>query len=175
MRPRRAFVAALALSVALALGGPAAAEAPASEASGASEAREGFGLGLILGEPIGLSAKFWLDRGSALQFHLAWDFSDAGIGIYGDYLFHFDVFDVSDFDLPLYVGGGLSYVTRNPGSRSTSNNEPSSAFGLRLPLGITLLMHSLPLEFFGEIVPGLRLVPTTRFNLDGAVGARYYF
>jgi hypothetical protein len=38
-----------------------------------------------------------------------------------------------------------------------------------------MLLDRAPVEIFLEIVPGLDLIPGTDFDLDGAIGARYYF
>ena len=50
-----------------------------------------------------------------------------------------------------------------------------SEAGIRIPLGITYLVHTAPLEVFAEIVPVVRFAPDTAGDVDGAVGVRYYF
>lgn len=72
-----------------------------------------LGVGVILGEPTGLSVKYWLD---------------------GD-----------------------------------------TAFGIRIPLGITHLFAEAPFDLFAEIVPLVDLTPDVDLDLNVAVGLRYYF
>src|SRR5690242_4684738 len=47
-----------------------------------------LGLGVMLGEPTGLNAKYWLSDTRALQFGLAYSFGNY-MALLGDYLFHF--------------------------------------------------------------------------------------
>ena len=46
--------------------------------------------------------------------------------------------------------------------------------GARFPFGIGKTLDNAPVEFFLEIVPILDLAPDTEFDLNGAVGVRYY-
>ncbi|MEE9501339.1 MAG: hypothetical protein V3V48_04650, partial [Candidatus Aminicenantaceae bacterium] len=49
----------------------------------------GFGLGIILGEPTGVSFKNWVGRREAFDVAVAWSFEGEGaIHIHADYLFH---------------------------------------------------------------------------------------
>jgi len=47
--------------------------------------------------------------------------------------------------------------------------------GLRLPVGLTYLFDGAPVDLFLEAVPSLDLLPGTSFDLDAALGARYWF
>jgi hypothetical protein len=77
----------------------------------------GFGLGVMLGEPTGISAKLWLGRTTALDGVVAWAFvNNLAISVHADYLFHFfDVFSVKEGTIPLYVGiGGMVSIGPEP-------------------------------------------------------------
>lgn len=49
-----------------------------------------------------------------------------------------------------------------------------AVLGARFPFGIGKTLDNTPVEFFLEIVPILDLAPDTEFDLNGAVGVRYY-
>ena len=69
---------------------------------------KGFGLGLIFGEPTGLSAKLWTSERTALDAAVAWSFSGVGwLHVQSDFLIHnYDLIDVSSGKLPVYYGVG---------------------------------------------------------------------
>ncbi|MCK6548224.1 hypothetical protein L6R52_20420 [Myxococcota bacterium] len=54
--------------------------------------------------------------------------------------------------------------------------EDDDAFlGLRIPLGLSLMISSVPLEVFAEIAPGMGVLPRTAALIDGGLGLRFYF
>jgi len=127
------------------------------------------GLGFILGEPTGIDAKFWLANQHAFEIGAAWSLSGNNeFHIQGDYLFHkFDVFDLKSSDeLPLYFGVGGRMIFRD---------KIDDTFGVRFPVGLTYIFANYPFDIFGEIVPILDVAPDTDFDLEGAIGARFWF
>lgn len=140
-----------------------AVSGPAAHAAGGN-----FGLGVILGEPTGISAKLWMTRTNALQFGVAWSFSgDTELHVQGDYLMHFfNVIDVDKGRLPLFAGLG---------GRIRVRDEADNKVGLRIPVGLAYHFASAPFDIFGEIVPILDLAPDTDFEMEGAIGAHFYF
>ncbi len=49
----------------------------------------GLGVGMILGEPTGLSAKMWTGKMTAFDAAAAWSFGDEGaLHLHADMLFH---------------------------------------------------------------------------------------
>ncbi|MEL6181293.1 MAG: hypothetical protein AAFS10_20215, partial [Myxococcota bacterium] len=76
-------------------------------------------------------------------------------------------------DLPVYVGIGGKLWVRD----DDDNDDDDDDFGLgvRVPVGICLLLTEAPLEFFAELALGLRLIPGTDADIDGGIGVRYYF
>jgi hypothetical protein len=119
-----------------------------------------------LGEPTGISAKYWLDRDSAVDGAASWSLLGlGGLGFHADYLYHFnEIVKTRDFTIPIYVGvGGRVVISSGVGA------------GVRIPLGATYLFPQYPLDVFLEIVPGIDLLPTTTFAGGGGIGIRYYF
>ena len=143
-----------------------------------ARAEEGFGLGVIVGEPTGLSAKAWIRPDQAIDAAAAWSFSENdSFQFHLDYLFHkFDLLkiDAATGRLPLYFGVGARVKLKdhdNPHGR----NEDDALVGVRVPLGLALLFAKAPVELFAEIVPILDVVPDSDFAVNGAFGARWYF
>ena len=127
-----------------------------------------FGLGPMIGEPLGLGMKLWLSDYIALDGGLGWSFVDPdGIQLHGDVLFHkFDLLRSDTRDLPLYIGlgGRVKFV-----------DHGDDRAGIRFPVGIAYLMPKQRLEFYAEVAPILDFTPTTSLEWNGGVGVRFYF
>ncbi|OGS51994.1 MAG: hypothetical protein A3J79_07610 [Elusimicrobia bacterium RIFOXYB2_FULL_62_6] len=123
-----------------------------------------LGAGVILGDPNGLTAKYWLSGTRAL---------DAGVGfgsdvsLYADYLWHsWEILSQpAEGKIPLYLGLGAQIRTSSP-----------SAFGLRAVGGAAYWLQNVPLEIFLELVPVLNLSSHGNgMDLNAGLGVRYYF
>jgi hypothetical protein len=126
---------------------------------------KGLGLGIIVGEPTGLSAKIWTTESTALDAAMAWSFVGNGfLRLHSDLLFHRHLIEVDRGKLPVYFGGGAKLGF-------TSNLE----LGIRIPLGVAYQFESAPFEAFLELVPVFNLLPKTSLGMDGGIGIRYYF
>jgi hypothetical protein len=125
-----------------------------------------LGLGIILGEPTGLSGKLWTSNTTAIDGAAAWSFGDKdALHLHVDYLAHnFNLLRLKQGKLPLYYGIG---------GRIKFDNH--SKVGIRIPVGINYIFPEAPLDIFFEIVPLLDLAPSTEFGLNGAIGTRYFF
>jgi hypothetical protein len=126
----------------------------------------GFGLGIILGEPTGVSGKLWTSGENAFDFAAAWSFQgDGNLLLQADYVWHiFRLIPVPDGKLPFYVGvGGEVILADDP------------VIGVRVPLGLDYMFGNAPVDIFVELVPILRLAPSTDFDFAGGIGARYWF
>jgi hypothetical protein len=135
----------------------------------------GFGIGIILGEPTGISAKSWLGPSSALDFALAWSFERYdSFTLHADYLKHnFRLIKVDEGALPFYYGiGGRIKLKEDEPSRS---NNDDTRLGVRVPVGLGYHFENVTLDTFIEIVPILELVPSTDFTMSAAIGIRYFF
>ncbi len=135
-------------------------------ATGVFAQNSGLGLGVIFGEPTGLSAKMWTSQKTAVDAAVAWSFVGTGwLHIHTDFLIHnFDLIDVSEGSLPVYFGVG-AYL----------GLSSDLAFGARIPVGIAYHFDGAPVEIFAELSPGLALLPEIRFYMGGGIGVRYYF
>jgi hypothetical protein len=128
-----------------------------------------LGVGLMAGEPSGLSAKAWLSSNTALDAGLAWYswWAEGGLHVHADFLYHFSnlVPDLEFATLPPYVGigGRIKFYSDKP------------HIGARIPLGITMLFKEFPVDLFLEVVPVVNLVPSTGADWNSAIGFRYYF
>lgn len=140
----------------------------AFSAGAAHAQRGGTGIGVIAGEPTGLSVKHWLDAETAIDAALGWSFEGrTSFHLHADWLRHdFAIFPVEKGALPLYYGVGARFKSRR---------DRDDSFGIRVPVGLAYHFEDVPLELFGEIVPLLDLVPSTDLNLNAAIGARWYF
>ena len=134
--------------------------------SSAQSQDQGFGLGVILGEPTGISWKAWTGSRSAIDGAVAWSFEEeAAVHLHGDLLWHnFGPVkaDRGEFNLYYGLGGRIKF-------------EEKSKVGIRVPLGLGYLFDAAPMDFFIEIVPILELAPKTDFGLNAAMGIRYFF
>ncbi len=129
---------------------------------------EGFGAGVIIGEPTGVTIKHWVSPSNAFDAAVGWSFEGrSSLHVHGDYLFHdFDLIPVDVGHLPVYGGFGARLKVRE---------GHSDRLGVRVPLGIAYHVEEVPLEIFGEIVPILDLAPSSRVSLNAAIGVRYFF
>jgi hypothetical protein len=126
-----------------------------------------FGIGIILGEPTGISLKKWFGGDSAIDGAVAWSFGGVNsFHLHADYLHHnFNLFDVESGQLPIYFGIGFRFKAE----------EPNATFGVRFPVGICYIFENSPLDIFLELGPVLNLAPDMKFWFTGSIGARFYF
>lgn len=136
----------------------------------------GFGLGIVVGEPTGISLKSWQGRTTALDAALAWSFAGNDfVQLHGDYLSHnFSLLKVEQGQLPFYygIGGRIKLINID---NKRGDRDDKTRIGVRIPLGLAYLFEKVPLDLFIEVVPILDLVPETAFDLNAAIGVRYFF
>lgn len=125
-----------------------------------------LGLGIILGEPTGISFKAWQSDEVAYDAALAWSFGKEGsVHIHVDYLLHnYELIRTMNSYTPVYYGIGGRIKTKD-----------ETVLGFRIPLGINFRSRKIPIDIFIEIVPAFNVIPKTEFDLEGGIGARYYF
>ena len=129
---------------------------------------KGFGIGLMIGQPTGFTAKNWMNENNALDFALGFSFAKnySGINMHSDYLWHSYNAIQSSEKFVLYYGPGLSLRTGRNGN---------GQFGIRGELGLEWISHSVPIDVFIEIAPVFNFIASTDFGIDAGFGARYYF
>ena len=58
---------------------------------------------------------------------------------------------------------------------SVHPDDADDLIGIRFPVGLDYNFDGAPLDIFVQIVPILELAPKTDFELEGAIGARFFF
>ena len=135
-------------------------------------------VGILLGEPTGLSGKLWTTGNTAVDLGIAWSFGDGGnFHLHGDYLFHnFDFFDVDSGALPIYVGiGGRLRFEDDKDDPLGDEDDDDYRVGLRVAIGIEYILESNPFSFFFEVAPIVDFLPDTEADVNGGIGVRYIF
>ena len=131
---------------------------------------KGIGIGVIVGDPTGISTKIWTTQSTALQFAVAWRSRDAFLGtrvsFSGDYVWHSFNAIHSNERFPVFYGvGGVI----------ASGGGFVSALGVRGVLGIDWLSREVPVDIFLQVVPVLVLSPSTDLQVGAGLGIRYFF
>lgn len=122
-----------------------------------------FGAGVILGDPTGLTAKYWLDDTRAVDFGVGFS-GDAAF--YGDFIWHgWNVFpQPQKGKLAAYLAAGPRIET-----------EKRTALGIRTMAGAGYWVSGQPIEIFMEAGPVFRLDPDRDVDFDAGLGVRFYF
>jgi len=135
-------------------------------AGGVNAQSERYGLGMMVGEPTGISGKMWMNGATAFDLGVAWAFSgENALNLQLDYVFHnFSLFNVKTGTLGFYfgIGGRVKF-------------DADNTMGLRIPIGLDYMFESAPIDAFFEVVPLMDIVPDTQFNPQAALGVRYFF
>lgn len=140
-----------------------------------AEEKGTLGVGIILGEPTGISAKLYLKDDQALQAALGFAFYGGGIHVHVDYVFHPLILqDKPSFVLPVYVGPGIRVIDYRNGRDSSF-----FAVGLRGVVGLLFDFKEVPLDAFievgGVLEYGFKDGEGAGIALNIGAGARYYF
>lgn len=151
------------------------------------EANKTFGLGLELGEPSGLTGKWFLSPSGALDFGLGYIYGHYyggdGLSVYADYLWHpFVLTSAEPFELPFYIGVGGRFWSFDYGCNRFGNNcaYAGSAIGLRVPIGIAFDFNNVPLDIFVQLTPVFDFYRgytnhNAHLGIDASVGIRFWF
>ncbi len=139
--------------------------------STASAADSNFGLGFILGNPSGLSARLATGGNNAVDLLLGYNLDrheggqDGILYLGGDYLwYNYSLIHVAEGRLPIYFG---------PGIKATISDN--SSVGIRGVLGLEYQFATAPFDLFLEVGPGINIVPNTQPDVSAGFGARYFF
>ncbi len=131
-----------------------------------SAQKKDFGVGVILGEPAGVSLKKWLGEKTAIDGALAWSFANNGaFHLHADYLIHdFNLIRVKQGKLPVYFGIGVRI-----------KNDKDLTVSARLPVGISYIFMKAPIDIFFEFALLLDIIPGSEIRFNSGIGFRYYF
>ena len=145
----------------------------------ASAADSNFGLGLVLGDPSGISARIAAGSNNSINVILGYDVNqndnryyrdnccrDGGVLYMGaDYVwYNYNLIHVSSGRLPLYFGPGVNFVISN-----------YSSVGIRGVVGLEYQFANAPFDLFFELAPGVNIVPNTEVGVDAGFGGRFFF
>jgi hypothetical protein len=135
----------------------------------ASDYANHLGIGLQVGEPLGVNAKYWLNDTFAVDGAVGWSpQSYSAAEIHADFLVHdFDLVTPDEGKLPFYIGGGILGRFRNQGR--------SDLAGLRFPVGVSYMFDSCPIDVFAEVAPQIIFAPFVRGGITADVGFRFWF
>ncbi|HEY0480959.1 MAG TPA: hypothetical protein VGD37_25765 [Kofleriaceae bacterium] len=163
----------LALAIATGIAAPARADTDDTGLRGTDKGT--FGVGIILGEPTGITAKLYLKDDQAVQAAVGSAFIGGGLQIHADYVFHPWILQTREsFVLPVYVGPGVRLIDYT-GGRDTS----AFALGARGVAGLLFDFKTVPLDAFIEVAGVLeyefRDGAGFGITLNAGAGVRYYF
>jgi hypothetical protein len=129
--------------------------------------QNGFGLGVVLGDPTGISAKMWSTDNTALDFGLGYSFTSNNslFDFYADYVFHNSEWIQAEENFIVYYG---------PGAR-LQLHESQSRLGVRGVIGILWLPRNTNFDLFIEAAPILDIIPGTHVSINLGIGFRYFF
>ena len=133
---------------------------------------EKFGLGVLLGEPTGVSFKYWFDKERAVDGGIGCAFSENdSLQLHGDYLIHNNEISNSE-QWPVYYGIGALLLFKD----GDKHHDNETVLGFRVPIGMTYLFEEdIPYEFFFEVAPVLEVAPRAGLDVNASVGLRFYF
>lgn len=139
---------------------PDTSKAQASTGNGGN-----FGVGVMIGEPTGISIKSWHNANSAFALGAAWSLTEnEALHLHGDYLRHVWFRNVEHGGMAFYFGVGARVIFAD-----------DAELGIRVPLGLNYVFEEAPFDLFVEAVPILNLTPSTDLAGNGAAGIRFYF
>ena len=152
------------------------AAAPSRAEPGAGGGK--YGLGVFVGEPIGITGWFDVGGKNSVDLKLSYSLDNYLYGA-GDYRWSFPQFlggksEPFTKDLLGYVGVGAAFLAKSSSAGHATSSR--AGFAGRVPLGVEWRdPASPPLGVFIEFAPGFLIVPDTDLLLTAGIGIRYYF
>ncbi|MDT8324883.1 MAG: hypothetical protein RRA94_12280 [Bacteroidota bacterium] len=144
-----------------------------------------FGIGFSVGEPTAVSARFWISRANSWDLALG----SSAVGnphIHADYLWHFnDAFNSRIFTLYAGVGGIVGFGDKDRGifirfkgdkdkDRWYYDDDTDMAVAAKGVFGLNVIPRNTPLDIFLELNPVLGISPGFGFDIQPALGIRFY-
>ncbi len=128
----------------------------------------GFGAGLVVGSPSGLSLAWRMPGSTMVQAAVGWSLQENTLSANVDYVFDLTTIQqdsTPDISWPVYMGAG----------GRVRMGVDDAGLGARVPVGIRMEPHDLKLDVYMELAPFVMLVPYTDAGLDFNLGVRFYF
>ncbi|GMV53891.1 MAG: hypothetical protein D8M52_09115 [Chlorobi bacterium] len=142
--------------------------------------RKSFGIGIVLGDPLGLTAKYWLNREESIAASL-------GTSYFGwprvqvDYLQQINTF--RSRVTTTYIGGGVGvglgsghdwYIAGDDSTAWYKREQSKTGIAVRFVAGINVIPRRSHFEYYVEVAPNLGLLSGFGLALDAGLGVRYY-
>lgn len=129
-------------------------------------------VGVVVGDPTGVSGRLGLDGKHSLEGALAYSSGHyEGLHIHATYLWdRARSFGTTEGPIEMYYGLGVRIITIQDGKY-----DGDVAVGPRAPLGLLYNFNNPNLEIFGEVSAALDLAPKTDVDLDVGIGVRVRF
>ena len=137
-----------------------------------------IGVGLIIGEPFGISGKMWLSKEMAFDAALAVSTSRPFYA-HADYLLHnYELIKSLMKDAKIKTGAkekeeNTPFFYYGAGAYVSYGSNGSIGLGARLPVGLEYMAN--PFDIFLELVPVFSLTPSMGLALSGGLGVRFNF
>jgi hypothetical protein len=133
---------------------------------------EDYALGVILGDPSGLSGKAKQDGAHSIDGALAYSSGKHhGMQFHADYLWdRARSWGTTQGPLDMYYGLGGRLISYND-----DHDNSKLSIGPRGSLGLDFNINNPNLEFFGELALILEVSPEMTADLDAGIGARIRF
>jgi hypothetical protein len=130
-----------------------------------------------------VTAKLWASSAVAFQTALGEGPDGNNIRWHLDMIFSAGTWTSADsqYVLPFYVGIGGVFDHQFAAGQNAGQNVSYSGGGFRVPVGMSVLVRGNPIELFFEVAPEFtvrgnsNLIGKYVMNLDGSIGARYFF
>jgi len=122
-----------------------------------------FGVGLYLGSPLGITAKYDLDQEMSVVGSLRFG---GGLIVSGGVQYNFVDFSIENADFNVYFGGNVSLEF---------GVTPSFGLGIEIPIGISYYFKDPAIEIFLEVGPVFKFIPFGEADAVGGIGVRYEF
>jgi hypothetical protein len=148
----------------------------AASAPAAAQDDRDFGMGLIIGDPTGLTVKGFLSPETAIDGALGFAFLDGDdLSVHADFLWQFPIKQWENAALDLYLGVGPVLGFHNHDGGPNHRDDDRIRIGARAPFGLAVMFRPARFDVFVEVAAKLWLVDRVHFNLDAAIGGRYWF
>lgn len=136
-------------------------------------ADEKMGVGIVLGDPTGLSFKYDMNSRNSVDAALAWT-SSVNVHLHGDYLWNKPkLFFLDNYPIDLFFGVGARLRDRD--KHKFDDDDDGLQLGVRGPVGLRFLFRDPRIELFTELALVMNLTPSTSVDIDFGIGARYFF
>ena len=141
-----------------------------------------LGVGLVVGSPTGLTAKWMAGKDIAFDAAIGVGFGE-DLHIHSDWIYEGPaILQEEGATLSWFVGVGGRFEWdddddhRDNGNGNGNDDDDDIDLGPRVPAGLELRFASVkPLEIFGEVALGIEIIDDTGLTFDGGIGARWFF